>query len=297
MSDQHPEFEEIEQIPWSALAARTKNPLGRVGYAIAGVIVAVVIGLFAARWLATGEGVTVVTLPDTDPGPVAATTTAAAPLAERAPASEEGVPAAVADSAVYSEADLMAISVEDEARLAAMRAEWFVQDYFTVDGDERAAGDLADVLGGDLAVPHRDPAGYSYVEWARAFAVTNSSPGRYGVAVAYRTLVPSGEMGFARTAVRAVTVTIDVDVDGTTRLADLPSPASLPASLPMAVVPGESAAASEEITADVLRGAAEIGSNPVIVDVTRDGNTWRFVVQISDESGNRWPVVVAKEGP
>jgi len=297
MSDQHHEFEEIEQIPWSALAAKTNPSLGTAGYVIAGVIAAVVIGLFAARWLASGEGGTVVTLPAPATGHAASTTTTAVSFSGEETAPQEGVPAAAIDSAVYSEADLMAISVEDETRLAAMRAEWFVQDYFTVDGDDRAAGDLADVLGDDLAMPHKDPAGYSYVEWARAFAVANPSPGRYGVDVAYRTLVPSDEMGFARTAVRAVTVTIDVDVDGTTRIVDLPSPTPVPGVGPMAIVAGESVVPSEEMTADALASVAELGYEPVVLDVTRDESTWRFVLQIADESGNRWPVALATESP
>jgi hypothetical protein len=298
MSDQHVEFEEIEQIPWSALAAKTADPWSRTIPIIAGVVAVVAIGLLAGRLLSSGDGATIVALPQTPAAsPASATTTPAAAASSVEP---DAVPVATTAAspavAVYSEADLMAISVEDETRLAVMRAEWLVRDYFTVDGDEITAGELASLIG-DLAIPHQEAVGYSYVEWARAFAVASPSPGRYMVDVAFRSLVPSGATGFARTDVRAVTVTLDVDVDGGTMLVDLPSPVALPPTLPIPDRVGESVVASDEITAAALQLAAEAGSDPSVLTVTRDGDVWRFLMEIGDDAGNRWPVVVATKNP
>lgn len=298
MSDQQVEFEEIEHIPWSALAAKTADPRSKIVAVGAGVVAMVVIGLLAGRLLSSGSGATVVTLPPvptTIPSAAATIPTAPAPAAD--PEAVPGAATATSPAAtVYSEADLMAISVEDESRLAVMRAEWLVQDYFTVDGDDLTAGELAGLVG-DLAIPHQEKVGYSYVEWARAFTVATPSPGRYAVDVAFRSLVPSGATGLARTDVRAVTVTFDIDVDGATTLVDLPSPVALPPTLPIPDRAGESVVAPDEITAAALRLAEEAGSDPAVLAITRDGDSWRFLMEIGDDAGNRWPVVIATKNP
>lgn len=293
MSDQAPEFEEVEQIPWSALAAKTPIPWERAAYLVAGVVAVVVLGVVGGRLLWSGDGATVVTLPPIEaPGPTTApTTTTSSSGQEAMPVVTEPPPAAT----VYSEADLMAISIDDDSRLATMRAEWFVQDYFTVDGDARVATDLAEAIG-ERVVPHQDPSGYSYVEWARAFGVASPLPGRYVVDVAYRTLVPAAAEGFARTAVRAVAITVDVDVDGSTQLVDLPTPVTLPGTVPMATHAGVPGTAPDETVAEALRLAGATGMDPTLVGVTRDGTVWRFLMELADPSGNQWPMVIMTNG-
>ena len=293
MSDQTPEFEEVEQIPWSALATKTPIPWDRAGYIVAGLVAVVVLGVVGGRLFWSGDGATVVTLPPTEAlGSTVAPTTATTFVGQPdVPLVADPPPVA----SVYSEADLMAISIDDESRLATMRAEWFVQDFFTVDGDERAVADLAEAVG-DQVVPHRDPSGYSYVEWARAFAVASPRPGRYVVDVAYRTLVPAAAEGFARTDVRAVGVTVDVDVDGSTQIVDWPTPVLLPGTTPMATHSGVPDTASDEMMEEVLRLAVVTGMDPVVAGVSRDGSLWRFLLDLGDESGNRWPMVMVSSG-
>jgi hypothetical protein len=194
-------------------------------------------------------------------------------------------------AAIYSEADLMAVPIEAESRLAVMRAELFVHDFFTVDGDDESADHLADLVGG-WTIPHHDPAGYSYVEWVRAFGVTSPDPGRYAVDVAYRTLVAAADNDFDRGEVRAVTVTVDVDVDGTTRLVDLPVPVQIPPVAAMQLPVGTIAVAPEDVVAAARDRSFVTGGDVSVLQARRDPDGWRVVVGIQDGSGNQWPLVV-----
>lgn len=188
------EEEHYESVPWSALTAAARQPPWLV-YVIAGAVVALVVGMVAARSRpAASPPSTVTTLP------------------------------AVAETTVpLSEADLWA-GLVDHSRVAVMRAEWFVTDYFTVDGLESRAADLADPLGGDAPAP---PETISYVEWARAWEVQQVSDSEYHVKVAVRLLTDSGD-GFERSPVRAVGVRVRVSPDGGTRVLDIPEPLVLP---------------------------------------------------------------------
>jgi hypothetical protein len=293
MKDQ-PEFEELEHIPWSALAARAPIPLARYGL-VAVVTVAVIgLGLAALNWIQSDNGAVPTTPPATPTAPLEDVD----PVGEGTPETEMVVlpqpttaAATVSVASIYSEADLMAIAVEPETRLAVMEAEWFVQDYFTVDGDEQASELLTEILG-DVALPHNQPSGPSYVEWARAFAVASPAPGRYVVDVAFRTLAapPGGE--FTRMPVRGVAMTFDIDLDGTAKIVDLPSPTALPAVAAMSEPVGTSATAPEEVITAALRFVKAAGEQPEITDVSQDGSSWRFVIEVTDVSGNRWPMAV-----
>lgn len=293
--NEQPEFEELEQIPWAALAARASDPWRRVAQVVVGAVAVLLLGFLAARWVFGGDEATIMTLPPaTSNGADAAAAVAdVAEAGEVVPSDPVVVTVTSPEPSVYSEADLMAISVTDESRLAAMRAEWFVQDYFTVDGDDEAAQRLAAVVG-EHSLPQHAPVGYSYVERARSFAISSPQPGRYAVGVAFRTLVAADAGGFVRTEPRAVTVTIDVDIDGTTQLVDLPSPAAFPEMVEMSVAAAPPAEASAEMTATALRIAAAIGSDPAVLGVSQADGDWRFVVEIGDRSGNRWPIVIRR---
>ena len=203
------EFEELEQIPWAALAATPSD--SRAKSAAIAIAVAAVIGL--AGWLVMkGEAAPTATLTTTAPPttvvPVEVSqieTTTTAPVA-----------------AVYSEADLMLIDVADEERLAIVQAEWLVNDYLTVDDDSVVAARLEEVL---PDVDRSEAA--SYVEWVRAFAVSSPEPGAYRVEVLYRVLV-GGEDGFTRQPAAALAVDLAIDVDGTAQLLAAPEPVPVP---------------------------------------------------------------------
>ncbi len=216
------DFEELEQIPWAALAAKQVNPRSRL--ATIAIAVAAVVGVviwFLMRGNTTPATVSMVDL-------ATPTTIQSVPTAPTEPPAsvEMAVPAA----AVYSEADLMLIDVADEERLAVAQAEWLVRDYLTVDGDPLVADRIAQLLPGEQ---ERDDVS-SYVEWVEAFAVASPEPGRYRVEVLYRVLV-GGEAGFTREPAGAVAVEVAVDVDGTTRLLAAPEAVTVPVLRP----PGE----------------------------------------------------------
>lgn len=213
------DFEELEQIPWTALAATPGDTRARTA-AIAVGIAAVVglVGWFVMR----GSEPTV-----TFPGPAPTSTTFAD---IQASASLAVVPAADSNPApdpVYSEADLMLIDVEQEQLLAVMQAEWLVRDYLTVDGDQSIADRIEELV---PSPPPRDVA--SYVEWVRAFSVASIEPGSYRVEVLFRVL-QGGEDGFIRQPADAMAVEIAVDLDGSTRLLAAPEPIPVPTLHPI----------------------------------------------------------------
>ncbi len=294
--DRHPEppppdFEEIEHIPWSALVANTpdwRTRLLPIGAVVAVAVVALVVGV---RALTAASSDAVVTLPPTTAGVEAADPVEVSAETATVPAT----PTAVEAPAIYTEADLMAAPVADEARLAVMRAEWFVADYFTVDGDPGAAAALRATLGDPgLPLPHDDPAATSYVEWARAFRVESARPGSYRVAVAFRALGSAGGDGFSRGAVQAVTLDLEVGPDGTVAVRDLPTPTELPAAGEAPAWPA-AAAAPPEVVAAASDLAVGLGDDPELVSSGRDGQGWRVVMLVTGPGGLRWPIVLYPE--
>lgn len=298
--NEQPEFEELEHIPWSALAARKAPPLVRpVAVAGVAIIAVAVVAWLAMRVLpadqadATGLSSAVpATSPEVISEPLAVDIGAeSVPAADPVNAAEPaGTLVATVDPAMYSEADLMAIAVDDESRLAAMRAEWFVQDYFTVDGDEEIATNLRNLIATGADLPHGSPAGSSYVEWARAVAVTSPMPAEYVVEVAFRTVLSTDGEAFMRTPVRAVAVTVTVDVDGSVTIDGLPAPVRLSAAAWRASTRGTDAIAPDDVVVAALAEAEWFGDNPVVAETRRDGSEWLFVVEVRDASGNRWPL-------
>ncbi len=286
MSEQ---FEEIEQIPWSALAAKAPDPLSRIPYAVAAAVAVIVLGVVISRVIGGGEEPTMVTLPVTEEQAVVPVAAETAPI-------ESAAAAPVTTAAPLSEADLMAVAIDDESLLAAMYAEWFVSDYFTVDGDGVVSERLVEQLG-EVVIPHQSPAGLSYVEWVRAFAVDTQRSGRYMVDVAYQALTSATEGRYSRSPIRAVAITLDIDVDGTVTLVDLPAPAELPSRKAMAGSTAVPVDPPHEVAARALQLATSAGTDPVVGQASRDGTRWRVVVEVGDGSGNRWPMVAWIEDP
>lgn len=209
MSD---DFEELEQIPWAALAAG--SPSARNRYMAIGVGVVVI--LMATGWLLMRPTRTAVTS-------LAATSTTAVPLpASLLPTAPVSPPTT---AAVYSEADLMLIDTSDEERLAIMQAEWLVRDFLTVDGDPLVDERIEDIL------PGRGRGDTpTYVEWARAYGIETIEPGLYRVEVGYRTLAGTAD-GYVRRPAGAFAVQLAIDVGGPTRLVAGPEPVEVPVLL------------------------------------------------------------------
>lgn len=209
------DFEELEQIPWSALASTPGDGRVRnIGLAAAGIVTVLV----AAVWFTSRQPSPTVTIPSAPVTPVSVAPVVPAAAVTVAPVvatPEEAQP-------VYSEADLMLIDVDEEQMLAIAHAEWLVRDLLTVDGDPVVSARIEELM--------PDAAGRtsaSYVEWVKALSVESPEPGRYRVEVLYRVLVADDD-GFVRTPAGALAVDLAVDVDGSAQLLGEPEEALVP---------------------------------------------------------------------
>lgn len=261
--------EHFEHIPWEHLSAPTSNRRWWI-YAGAGALVVAAFTASLVRNSASTEQPTAdieqVTAPDatamTSPVTTASVTTAT--------------------SGVYSEADLMAFAPADLMAEAAAMAEWIASDFFTMDGTGAISSDLSLILPVDSSLPalegHR-----SFVEWSSALEVEEVDSGRYRVLVVVRTLGASEGAEYRRLPPVGVWLDLQWHPDGWSLL-DLPSPAELPATVQMPAWPlGDlPPAVSEAATA---AGGSVLGGGQV-------GPHWRVVVEVTDDAGGRWPLVL-----
>jgi len=273
-------MDEYEEMPWSTLFTEHRQGRAKTLYMAAAVIVAVIVGFVGIRWLAApGHGEQPALA-----APVETTTTEAV-VAETESSTT---------TAVLSEADLMAV-VPAVAELAAVaRAEWFVTDYFTVDGP--IPGELISAFVNDAAIPDLpdgDGHGISYVEWARAFDVRPMMSG-FTVSVVFRRLTEEPDGAFVRGPVRAVDILIAVE-DGETAVAELPIPILPPVYHTIdgwMVTDGQ---AHDGAIAATLDYAGMFDESAEVVESGAAGPEWRVVFTVGDRSGNRWPVVMRSD--
>ncbi len=283
--------EEYEHVPWSELAAEARPDRRRLAYLAAGLLVAVAVGLVGVRTLGAGGGV-----------PVSVTEASlASPPSSLAGASTlpPAGPVAAAQPELFSEADLRAGTGGDGAALAAMRAEWFVVDYFTADRDPRGSLDVRTALPGDASLPalaQDGPVGpLSYVEWARAFRVEDLGGGLHRVAVAFRTVAgPDGAL-LERLPVRAVEIVVRVGDLGLA-VVDLPAPASLPLDVGYAPWPDDGQALPADLARQAITDAEAWGHDAEVTMASRAASGWRVVVSVADEAGVAWPLVLWYDG-
>jgi hypothetical protein len=266
--------EEQEEIPWSMLVDYERKTRSRFWYVLAAMLVAAVVGFTAMRWV---EGRRHGELP------VATTATVTT------------VAAVTTSTALATEADLLAADPAGDTLAATATAEWFVTDYFTVDG--APSPELSSLFATDAVLPDLPGAvegggPVSFVEWARATA-TRSHPGGVVVTVLFRTLYESADGRIERSAVRAVDVVVLVDGDETA-VGELPMPAAVPAHrvVGWAVTGGTP---SPEAETAALESASSLGSDPVVTSSGETQNGWRVVVTVADPSGARFPVAVRSE--
>ena len=276
-------MDEYEEIPWSTLLSEHQQGRTKTLYLAAAVIVAVVLGFVGIRWLtAPGHG---------DGGDVAAQAdTTTVPGA----GAVESTTTATSTTAILSEADLMAVEPSILELSAVARAEWFVTDYFTVDGplpEELISAFVNDAMLPDLPSP--SDADISYVEWARAFDIRPTESG-YAVSVVFRSLTEEPGGAFIRSPVRAVDVLVAVD-DGETAIADLPIPILPPVFHTIDGWMETEGEAHDEAIAATLDYAGMFDEEAVVVQSGTAGPEWRVVFTIGDRSGNRWPVVMRSD--
>jgi hypothetical protein len=275
--------DEYEEIPWSTLLSEHQQGRTKTLYLAATVIVAVVVGFVGIRWLTSpghGDGGAVAAQADTTTVPGAGAV--------------ESTTTATSTTAILSEADLMAVEPSILELSAVARAEWFVTDYFTVDGplpEELISAFVNDAMLPDLPSP--SDADISYVEWARAFDIRPTESG-YAVSVVFRSLTEEPGGAFIRSPVRAVDVLVAVD-DGETAIADLPIPILPPVFHTIDGWMETEGEAHDEAIAATLDYAGMFDEEAVVVQSGTAGPEWRVVFTIGDRSGNRWPVVMRSD--
>lgn len=267
--------EEHEEIPWSMLVEHDRRSRSRMLYIAAAVIVALVVIVAAVRWVdGHRHGI--------DPAetviPVVTTTIPPAP-----------------PTTLVSEADLMAVDSSIDHLAAIARAEWFVTDYFTIDGaavPEFLAAFPDDAVLPELPQSSGEPA-VSFVEWARATALATHGDG-YVVTVLFRTLYENTEQRFERSPVRAVDVIVIVDGQRTA-VADLPIPVEAPVAHGLSGWPQPSGDATEAAIASALEYAGVFTENPALIDSGGSGTEWRVVFSVDDPSGATFPMVLRSD--
>ena len=213
------EREELEQIPWSNLAAQVHGGTDRRWYALAALVGLVIVAVIGFR-LFDGSGQPV-------PPPVLEP-----PAAAPAPVSAADTPEG---TLVVAEDDLRKPTVAGDAVPDAVRvrSEWFVMDYFTLDGSDETARSVREALVADLRtvpLPH-DGQGIAstFVEWARVLEVSDDADGSFAVTVAYRA-IRADDGGFVREPVVAVALGVR-EHEGAYLVAALPTPTAMPTFL------------------------------------------------------------------
>ncbi len=275
-------MDEYEEIPWSTLLTEDRQGRTKTLYLAAAVIAAVVVGFVGIRWLtAPGHGDDAALA-----APVESTTTEVV--------TEASTSSSTSTTGVLSEADLMAVQPSIAELSAVARAEWFVTDYFTVDGP--IPEELISAFVNDAALPSlsaTDDADISYVEWARAFDIRPTARG-YAVSVVFRSLTEEPDGAFIRSPVRAVDVLVAVD-GGQTAIVDLPIPIMPPVYHTIDGWMETEGEAHDEAVAATLEYAGMFDERAEVVQSGSSGPDWRVVFTIGDRSGNRWPVVMRSD--
>ncbi len=271
--------EELESIPWSTLIEDSRPDRGRLVYMAAGAVIVFSLAALAARSLwapAVAEAPVAIDLPATT-DPAATEVTAAAPP-------------------LFSEADLMASLDNESWRAAAAFAEWFVYDYFTVDGEVATLQSVLSALPSGVPedlLPHTSAEVVTYTEWASAARVTETSPGRFEVLVLFRTVAATDGVTFERQPVRAVVVPMEMSGTGGMRLTDLPSPAQVPQRPVVAKWVAPDGPSSPSIFgASAALSWHGLDTDLITIAASQEGDAWRVLAINHLPSGTGWPFIV-----
>lgn len=195
------EREEVETIPWSNLVIEPEPRFDRRWIAYAAVGAALVMAIAGFRAISGGS----------QPAPRVAAQVPPTPTT----APEAGM--------VVSEEDLRS-GIGNETGHIALRAEWFVTDFFTSDGSSETERSIRAALhptaqAADIAAIRSESSTGTFVEWSRTLEVSRDGAG-YRAVVAYRSLTRVGS-DYRREPVRAVEVGIQV-LDGVPLISSLP---------------------------------------------------------------------------
>jgi hypothetical protein len=208
--------EEREQIPWSSLIPDDRpTGLGR-RYLLIGLAAALVAGWLGVRLLHVGGQPSV-----PPPTAAAATDTSATTTSE----------ATTSPGMLVAEDDLRDAGPVRSNVVEAV-AEWFVMDFFTVDGSAETVRSVRGALAGevsDVELPHDRPGDETFVEWSRTVQLGGGGSEPWEAIVIYRSIRNGGD-GFVRDPVRAVAVGLEASSEGLV-VTGVPRPVDLDAAL------------------------------------------------------------------
>lgn len=299
MSDTKPSDQEVfESIPWDELRdLGDTSRRRRLWYLVGGASVVAVLVFSVVRTFSSPDPQVVIP-PTVPPSPTAGPASSSLPGPGQEPAPTHSPRLLPVAPSAMSEADLRAgedptasYGYSQEERQAAAYSEWFVLDYFTLDGTEQS--DLLERwLPGVNRPLDTSARPLSFVEWVRTLWVEPVTEGRWRAVVALRRLVSVDGAAYSRLPTQSVEVVVDVEA-GMPAIVDLPRLIPLPEGSPGQWWVGEEL---ETPPTAVLRTAreellgAEAGALVGRPVVSRMGDVWRVEWAVADPAGIPWPV-------
>lgn len=285
--------ERFEHIPWEHIGPTAdRNKL--ILYGLAGAVL--IAGLTAAVVGGRGASTDLVATPTT-PTPATIVTSVEATTAPT-PTSTSVASAPNDDPnddqrndgqfGAWSEADLRAFPVETLATEAAALAEWLASDFFTIDGGTQITADLEGILPEGSVLPEAPVGTRSFVEWARAVSVEESTPGLYEVLVLVRRLAAAEGESYRRIPPIGVVISLTW-TEGGWSVTDLPVLAEAP------LLVQAPAWSEDEVPAEIIAAATASTGGAVLAGI-RVGDNWRLVIKMVDLTGVSWPLVTWWDG-
>lgn len=272
--------EVYERIPWETLEKKS----GDRQWLLLAVAGAVVLGALAYSFMSNRPVATPATTPT--PGLLG---TATVPTVAMAPQAAEPPPVNAtpepSSPVVMAEADLYAVDPKRWLDLATAHAEWFVAEYFTVDGSDESAAVLAGLLPEGVPPPENPTDSTVFVEWVRTMSIEEVEPLRFRVSVLVRSLKAGSDNIYHRQAPLIATVEVVVDMSGP-RVALPPAIDQIETSSPenLALVP-----VPPEVTTAVT---ASVPEAEVIGGIANTEGNWQVVVMAPGPDGIRRPQTV-----
>ncbi|HUP14895.1 MAG TPA: hypothetical protein VM848_02405 [Acidimicrobiia bacterium] len=281
--------ERFEHIPWEHVGP-TGDRNKMILYGLAGAVL--IAGLTAAVVGDRGASTDLVATPTTTtptivtmieattaPSPTSTAPGASAPNDDQPDDGQFGA---------WSEADLRAFPVETLATEAAALAEWLASDFFTIDGGTQITADLEGILPEGSVLPEAPVGTRSFVEWARAVSVEESTPGLYEVLVLVRRLAAAEGESYRRIAPIGVVISLTW-TEGGWSVTDLPVLAEAP------LLVQAPAWSEDEVPAEIIAAATASTGGAVLAGI-QVGDNWRLVIQMVDLTGVSWPLVTWWDG-
>ena len=184
---------------------------------------------------------------------------------------------------VVAEADLFAVNPERLLDQAVAHAEWFVAEYFTVDGSEQHSSTLASLMPEGVPLPTAPDGTRIFVESVGSLDVTELESLRYEVTVLVRYLLAKDDEIYRRQPPVVATVEVAIGDSGP-RIA-------LPPQIAAVAAPSPEKLALTEVPTEVGEAARQLtGSSEIVGGAQRADGGWSVVVLTTGADGVTRPV-------